>query len=293
MKLPSDRTLQQDMPELLPYLRPGLSVLDVGSGFGTISLDVADAVRPGVVVAIDPDESRVQASREWVARRGSPDNVTFQVGDAHRLDFPDGEFDLVYSHTVIHFLLDPLTALKEQARVTNSGGWVVAAGVRELIDSVRNPPCPNWDRVLEARRLYSERLLDDFRLSGLNATEYFRQKLATHLTHQVYIDVHAGRQIAGWLTDAGLTDLRLEVKPEHIQYHGSSYMVPSVRDLVPARDPKTPTERDIALATQEMMDAGLLHAATVDKARDEIEAWYQDKHSFHFTILVSAAGRVP
>ncbi len=109
----------------------------------------------------------------------------------------------------------------------------------------------------------------------------------------MYTNVHAGRQIAGWLTDAGLKELRVEVRAERVQYCGSPHMAPSVRDVVPVREPKTPTEREIALVTQELIDGGLPDAVTVERAREEIVAWYQDPHSFHFSLLIFAAGRAP
>ena len=46
---PHSRTLDADIPELKSFLKPGMSVLDVGCGFGTISLGVADIVKPGEV----------------------------------------------------------------------------------------------------------------------------------------------------------------------------------------------------------------------------------------------------
>ncbi len=69
------------------------------------------------------------------------------VGDSHALDFADGTWDLVYSHTVVHFFLDPVSALKEQRRVTKPGGLVIVSGVREMVYSMRFPACPNWDKT--------------------------------------------------------------------------------------------------------------------------------------------------
>jgi 2-polyprenyl-3-methyl-5-hydroxy-6-metoxy-1,4-benzoquinol methylase len=66
----SERTLQRDLPELKEYLRRRARVLDVGCGFGTITLDVAAAVYPGKVTGIDPDERPIRNAcigRRWSA----------------------------------------------------------------------------------------------------------------------------------------------------------------------------------------------------------------------------------
>ena len=44
------RSLDEDLPELRPYLNSGTKVLDIGCAFGTMSLDVADSVNPGVAL---------------------------------------------------------------------------------------------------------------------------------------------------------------------------------------------------------------------------------------------------
>jgi ubiquinone/menaquinone biosynthesis C-methylase UbiE len=69
MVAPHTRTLTRDMPELKAYLKPGMLVLDVGSGMGTITLDVAAAVLPGKVVGLDPSVTRVKTAQEWQAQQ--------------------------------------------------------------------------------------------------------------------------------------------------------------------------------------------------------------------------------
>ena len=259
---------------------------------GTITLDVARTVKPGKVVGIDPDRGSIENAREWLAQQTGVGNVSFQVGDSHTLDFPDNTFDLVYSHTVVHFFLDPIAALKEQARVTKPRGWVVVSGLREWIYSVRNPPCPNWDRYMEAGRLYSEAVLKAFQSSGLHPMEYTRQKMALNPTHMHYMDRHAGKKCAGWLVDAGLMDLRMSVKAECLRYQGSPDMEPySMWDLLPVDSPEKPIELEIALNAQKMIADGLLDSSTLQRAKKEIEAWYNDPHAFFCNILVFGAGR--
>lgn len=52
------RTAADSAAYLLPRLRPGMSLLDVVSGAGTITADLAAAVAPGEVTTIEPPRPR-------------------------------------------------------------------------------------------------------------------------------------------------------------------------------------------------------------------------------------------
>lgn len=56
---------------LLPRLRPGMSVLDVGFGPGSITLDLAEAVAPGSVVGIENTDAPIQAAQDTPRRVGT------------------------------------------------------------------------------------------------------------------------------------------------------------------------------------------------------------------------------
>lgn len=119
------RTAENSAAYLLDDLRPGMSLLDVGCGPGTLTADLAAIVAPGSVVAIDnaPD---VVATAEAEARERAVDNVTFAVGDTYALDFAEHSFDVVHAHQVLQHLSDPVAALAEMGRVTKPGGIVAA-----------------------------------------------------------------------------------------------------------------------------------------------------------------------
>jgi SAM-dependent methyltransferase len=104
---------------LLDALRADMSLLDVGCGPGTITADLARRVRR--VTAID---STADILAE--AAGHAPDNVTFATGDVHRLDFADGEFDVVHAHQVLQHVADPVQALREMRRVCAADGIVAA-----------------------------------------------------------------------------------------------------------------------------------------------------------------------
>jgi SAM-dependent methyltransferase len=76
------RTAANSAAHLLPLLRPGQRVLDVGCGPGTISCDLAAAVGPaGYVLGVDASGDAVARAREEAGRRGVG-NARFEVGDA-------------------------------------------------------------------------------------------------------------------------------------------------------------------------------------------------------------------
>src|SRR4051794_39227075 len=94
------RTAGNSAGYLLPLLRPGMSLLDVGAGPGTITADLAEQVAPGRVTATELTADALHLARAEVARRGL-ETVDFAVADVHALDFPDASFDVVHAHQVL------------------------------------------------------------------------------------------------------------------------------------------------------------------------------------------------
>jgi SAM-dependent methyltransferase len=114
------RTVENSAAYLLPHLRPGLRLLDVGCGPGTITADFATRLAPGTVLGIDASAEVIDA-----ARRDHPD-VTFSVADVYDLGLEDASWDVVHAHQVLQHLADPVAALREMRRVVRPGGIVAA-----------------------------------------------------------------------------------------------------------------------------------------------------------------------
>jgi ubiquinone/menaquinone biosynthesis C-methylase UbiE len=117
------RTAENSAAYLLEQLRPGMSLLDVGCGPGTITADLADRVAPGRVTAVEVTEDALAIGREEIARRGVT-NVDFVVADVHDLRLPDDTYDVVHAHQVLQHVADPVQALRELKRVAVPGGLV-------------------------------------------------------------------------------------------------------------------------------------------------------------------------
>jgi ubiquinone/menaquinone biosynthesis C-methylase UbiE len=124
------RTVENSAAYLVPRLRAGQRLLDVGCGPGTITADLARLVAPGSVLGIDASGDvieRARANTPNVAARAAEDrassiDVRFAVGDVYALDQADGSFDVVHAHQVLQHLTDPVAALREMRRVLAPGG---------------------------------------------------------------------------------------------------------------------------------------------------------------------------
>jgi ubiquinone/menaquinone biosynthesis C-methylase UbiE len=141
------RTVENSAEYLAPFLAPGMNVLDVGCGPGSISADLARLVRPGRVLAVDNVAAIVEQAAAEVAGRGT-DNIEFAVADAYELDLPDDSFDVVHAHQVLQHLSEPVTALAEMRRVCRPQG-IVAARDSDYGAMTWYPPDPVLQRWLD------------------------------------------------------------------------------------------------------------------------------------------------
>ncbi len=137
------RTAANSAAYLLPHLRPGQTVLDIGCGPGTITADLAVAVAPGRVLALEPTADALDLARATLAER-SIDTVDLLQGDVHALDLPDDSVDVVHAHQVLQHVADPVQALREMARVCRPGG-LLAARDADYAGFVWYPGLPGLD----------------------------------------------------------------------------------------------------------------------------------------------------
>jgi arsenite methyltransferase len=132
-------------PFSLEPLNPGDAVLDIGCGAGVDSLVAAHLVGAGGrVVGLDVTSAMVERARSRLSQLGLA-NVTFQVGEAEALPFPDASFDAVISNGAFNLTLDKEKALHEAHRVLKPGGRLrladmvlVAALPPDQADKVEN-----------------------------------------------------------------------------------------------------------------------------------------------------------
>jgi ubiquinone/menaquinone biosynthesis C-methylase UbiE len=112
----------------LPYLKPGMKLLDCGCGPGTITLGFAEVVSPGSAVGTEIEESQVAIARANAIKLNVP-NVSFKVGSIYSLPFEDESFDAVFISAILGNLQEPLKGIRELHRVLKPGGVI---GVKEF-----------------------------------------------------------------------------------------------------------------------------------------------------------------
>ncbi len=111
---------------LLPYLDSHTHLLDLGCGDGALSIGLASSCAHVTAVDLDADELGLGAS--YATAQGL-DRITFEQGDATKLDHPDASFDAVLAHSVLESGADPAALLAEAHRVLVPGGWLGVASV--------------------------------------------------------------------------------------------------------------------------------------------------------------------
>ena len=112
-------TVEANSAFLIPYLRPGMRVLDFGCGPGTISVGLARLVAPGEMHGVDMEESQIDLARS-IASSTEQDNAIFQVADATDLPFEDGYFDVAHCYNVLMHIPSTQAVLAEVKRGTEA-----------------------------------------------------------------------------------------------------------------------------------------------------------------------------
>jgi len=102
-------------------------VLELGSGHGIVTEELARRA-PGMVVALDrePLPHAGEQRRAWRQARPPPHRLLCIGGDARRLPFAAGAFDLVFSQNTLMWVGDAAAAVAEATRVLAAGGALVA-----------------------------------------------------------------------------------------------------------------------------------------------------------------------
>lgn len=171
------RTAENSAAYLLPRLRAGQDLLDVGCGPGNLTLDLASRVAPGRVVGIDASPGVIATA---AAGNDRPGQVTFATGNVYALEEEDGRWDVVHAHQVLQHLSDPVAALREMKRVARPGGLVAVrdSDYAAFAWAPLSPLLARWNEVYHA-------------IARRNGAE-----------------PDAGRFLLGWAREAGFREIR-------------------------------------------------------------------------------------
>jgi ubiquinone/menaquinone biosynthesis C-methylase UbiE len=196
------RTAGDSAAYLLPLLKPGFRLLDVGCGPGTITAGLARAVG-GTAVGLEAVAAPLETARGSLE---GIDRAALALGDVGSLPFADDSFDVVHAHQVLQHLTHPVGALREMARVCRPAG-TVAARDADYAAMAWYPRLPGLDQWAE---LYQ-------RVARSNGAE-----------------PDAGRHLRSWAEEAGLRDVQLGASawccatPEQVSWWAESWAQRSV-----------------------------------------------------------------
>lgn len=101
----------------------GDRILDAGCGTGSLSLTLARLTKAASILGVDASKGFI----EFAQGRSSDPRLSFELGDAQNLAYPDASFDRCLSLLIVNHIADTPRALKEMRRVTKPGGVVATA----------------------------------------------------------------------------------------------------------------------------------------------------------------------
>lgn len=116
-------------------MQPDMSVLEVGPGKGTYTIEVAKRVPNGKVVAIDIQKSIINRLEQKCREQGIK-NMELKVMDFYNLIFEDEVFDRILLVCCLPEIPDPIRALRELNRVLKPNGLLC------LVEAFPDPDYP-------------------------------------------------------------------------------------------------------------------------------------------------------
>jgi len=167
-------------PLALAAVRPGDTVLDLGSGAGIDAFLAARETGPrGHVIGVDMTTAMLQKARSAAAKHGY-DNVEFRLGEIEHLPVADSSVDVIISNCVVNLSPDKPQAFREAFRVLKPGGRMLLSDLvllRPLPAAVRDSVAAYVGCVAGASS--REDYLADIRAAGFVNVEVLQQNAYT------------------------------------------------------------------------------------------------------------------
>jgi ubiquinone/menaquinone biosynthesis C-methylase UbiE len=163
-------------------------VLDIGTGTAQIPIILCQEKSCYQVLGVDMAQSMLVLGRKNIEAAGLLQQIRLELADGKRLPYPNWDFDMVISNSLVHHLPDPLSFFQEVARLVKPNGAVL---IRDLLRPAS---------LAEIDRLVAE--AGDY---GLRQNQLFRDSLTAAFTLA---------EIQDLVTAAGITDYHLSQTSE-------------------------------------------------------------------------------
>ncbi len=116
-----------DAIELDPH---AIKILDVGTGTARIPILMCQQRPQYLITAIDLAQSMLIIGQRNVEAAGLNQRIRLDRVDSKRMPYPDLEFDMIVSNSLVHHVPDPLSLFQEFKRLVRPGGAIL---IRDLI----------------------------------------------------------------------------------------------------------------------------------------------------------------
>ena len=189
--------------ELIARLKLGgdETVLDIGSGDGKVTAEIAASVPHGRVVGIDGSPEMVKFAHAHFDDQRFP-NLEFACMDARRIEL-NRCFDIVFSNATLHWIEDHPAVLKGLSRVMRRGGrLIISCGGRG-----------NAVEILEA-------------VGVVTAKEHWRKYFQRFAFPYHF---YGPEEYSRWLPEARLSPLRVELVPKNMTHPGAEGLAAWIR----------------------------------------------------------------
>jgi ubiquinone/menaquinone biosynthesis C-methylase UbiE len=203
-----DQRSRRYVRELAGWMLPGTRygrVLDVGAGTGFLLLNLWQEGMVQEAHALDISPGMLSVCVDNARQIGC--DVQVRVGDIEALPYPDGFFDLVVGHAVLHHIPDVRAALREVHRVLAPGGALFVAGEPTLRGDRR---ARKVGRVTHQAVRAVATVLPPLRPTPAGGPPSDDERIANELQWEVDLHTFVPEMVSKLLLDVGFRSVRVE-----------------------------------------------------------------------------------
>jgi ubiquinone/menaquinone biosynthesis C-methylase UbiE len=120
-------TFANDAIELDPH---AIKILDIGTGTARIPILMCQQRPQYLITGVDLAQSMLIIGQRNIDEASLNQRIKLERVDSKRMPYPDLEFDMLVSNSLVHHLPDPLSLFEEIKRLVRPGGAIL---IRDLI----------------------------------------------------------------------------------------------------------------------------------------------------------------